>query len=860
MSGRLLVALALVAALLPGAAGAGEEEPTSSQWPCGDWGMYGRTLARTFSTDPCPSPITPETVPTLVPAWFFETERTVTASPAVVDGTVYVGDWSGTTYAIDAGTGEEVWRTETAPAPGATFGPIVSSAAVAEVPLRGPPEPLVIFGAGPRVYALRGSDGSVAWVTYVGATDDGEPVLDEDPVQVESSPVVWDGVVYVGMDPHNLPKDETAGVRGGLLALSAVDGRVLDKFEPDPAGLGCGGIWSSPTLDPDRGLVYVATANCEADAGAKWRETYEAVIALTLDDFEVEWTFGPHESHNRNDWDFGATPNLFGDRAGRDVLGVGNKDGAYYALDPETGELRWRTKVAEPGDAGEDFSIGGFIGSSAAHRGRVYGATAIGGPPYYHALDGESGEVLWQGAQAPSYAASAVSGGVVFHGALDDVLRARDARTGAVLWSAPLAGPISSGPAITGDTVVVGSGTSSSDACAKDTPVFSEACSTAFEDALGSTGGVHAFRLAAPGPTDGPDATLFSTQDNQLDAYDLSTEPPGYEVFVPSAAHGGKDLNAEICPIGDEHVLLGEDTDQTSGIPQGWGIFELSTRRQVGKLIADYGETAQPEQYGCEVETDADGGVERIFVSQVGGGNFEAADGQLIVFFPSSEAFDAVAGRRDPGEVCPDGDCSDLRQEDSDFCVLDDDIRTAGGIAMGADGSLYVAEGAPTVPPDPPAPGRILRYSPPFPTSDEGCFTVEPETFIQDPAASTPVAIAAARGPDGEPNGHWYVSSVLFPSVVNEYDADGDFVRTVLPPGHATPFGLAVDGEGTLYVADLGIDWDPRRIPEDFSRLGFDTGDGEGSVLRIRFSDGAPLPPDVLTDDLDFPDGLGILE
>lgn len=855
-----LIALALVAALLPGAAGAGEDEPKSSEWPCGHWGMYGRSPDRTFSTDPCPSPITPETVATLAPAWFFETERTVTASPAVVEGTAYVGDWSGTMYAVDADTGEEIWSTPTEPAPGAAFGPIVSSAAVAEAPLRGPPEPVVIFGAGPRVYALRASDGSVAWEAYVGATDDGgDPVLSEDPVQVESSPVVHDGIVYVGMDPHNHPDSETGGVRGGLLALRAHDGKVLRKFEPDPNGLGCGGVWSSPTLDPDRGLVYVATANCQTDDA--WEETYEAVIALTTDDFEVEWTFGPHERHNRNDWDFGATPNLFRDRAGDDVLGIGNKDGTYYALDPDDGTERWRTKVAEPGDAGRDFSIGGFIGSSAAHRGRVYGGTAIGGPPYYHALDGETGEVRWQGAQAPSYGASAVAGGVVFHGALDSVFRARDARSGATLWSAPLAGPISSGPAIAGDTVVVGSGTSSSDACAKDTPPFSEACFTAFEDGLGRTGGVHGFRLATPGPTEGPAATLFSAQDNQLDAYDLSAEPPGYEVFIPNAAHGGKDLNAEICSIGDEYLLLGEDTDQDAGVPQGWGIFDLATRTEVGKLIADYGPTVQPEQYGCEIETDDKGDVERIFVSQVGGGNFEDADGQLIVFFPSSDAYDAVAGRRDPDEVCPDGDCSELTQDQSDFCVVDGDIPTAGGIAMDDDGDLYVAEGAPTVPPDPPAPGRILRYEgAELPSSPDDCSPVEPETFIQDPAASTPVAIAAARSPDGEPTGNWYVSSVLVPSVVNEYDADGNFVRTVLPPGHATPFGLAVDGAGTLYVADLGIDWDPSRIPENPSRLGFDTGSGEGSVLRVRFSGGVPLPPDVLMEDLDFPDGLGILE
>lgn len=43
-------------------------------------------------------------------AFTFETPRTVTASAAVVDGAVYVGDWSGTMFALDAETGGLIWR------------------------------------------------------------------------------------------------------------------------------------------------------------------------------------------------------------------------------------------------------------------------------------------------------------------------------------------------------------------------------------------------------------------------------------------------------------------------------------------------------------------------------------------------------------------------------------------------------------------------------------------------------------------------------------------------------------------------------------------------------------------------------
>lgn len=458
----------------------------SSQSGCGDWRMYGRSGSRTFSVPDGCSRIDATTVGTLVPTWVVKTEKTVTASPAVAGGRVFVGDWSAHMYAVDADDGTLLWKKGPFAAPGAAFGPIVSSAAVARVD----GTDLVIFGAGPNVVALRADDGTTVWTQEVDF--DPTPLPADTPVEVESSPVVWRGAVYVGMDNHN---NGGTGVRGGLLALDATDGHLLWKFEPelDHGDEGCGGVWSSPTLDTAHGRVYLGTANCPSDAFS-WTPHTEAITALDAGTGEVEWSFQPH-TPNRKDWDFGATPNLFTSPAGRKVLGAGNKDGSYYALDPRTGSLLWRTKVADGGDVDEDFAIGGFIGSPAAHRGRVYGGTAIGGPPYYHALDGTDGSIEWRGAQAPSYAASAAVNGVVFSGALDDVLRAYDAQTGIPLWAAPLLGPISSGPAIVGDAVYVGSGTSSSDACAKELPV-NEQCQALFDQVLGSLGGIHAFELA----------------------------------------------------------------------------------------------------------------------------------------------------------------------------------------------------------------------------------------------------------------------------------------------------------------------------------------------------------------------------
>ena len=112
------------------------------------------------------------------------------------------------------------------------------------------------------------------------------------------------------------------------------------------------------------------------------------------------------------------------------------------------------------------------------------------------------------------------------------------------------------------------------------------------------------------------------------------------------------------------------------------------------------------------------------------------------------------------------------------------------------------------------------------------------------------------------PDGGFYVSSVIT-GIINEYDADGVFVRTVLQPpageevgpepiSTGTPLGIGVDADGTLYYADIGIIADPEN--------GFGPGDGTGSVRRITFVDGEPQPPETLDEGLAFPDGIGIFQ
>jgi hypothetical protein len=311
--------------------------------------------------------------------------------------------------------------------------------------------------------------------------------------------------------------------------------------------------------------------------------------------------------------------------------------------------------------------------------------------------------------------------------------------------------------------------------------------------------------------SDGTVDLLFSAQGNELDTYDLETDE--MTVLVPSAQDGGEDLNGQVCLMPDDtgNFLLGHDTNQSEGDRQGWGIF-TPEGEFVDKILEPEtpNEPEQPEPFGCGFDSE-----DRLFVTDVGSGSFDATDGKFIVFFPP---------------------------EYETFCILESELRVPGTVFVDDDDSVYVTE---TVPP-----GTVLRYSG-FPESDDECATVQPakETFIEDEEMNTPFSAVRA------PNGNWYVSSVFLPKTVREYDADGTFVRTVVEGDDiGSPAGLAVGDDGTLYYADLAIVQEaPGELPGPAS--------GQGTVRKITFSeDGTPSAPVIIGEGYDYPDAVSILE
>jgi hypothetical protein len=85
--------------------------------------------------------------------------------------------------------------------------------------------------------------------------------------------------------------------------------------------------------------------------------------------------------------------------------------------------------------------------------------------------------------------------------------------------------------------------------------------------------------------------------------------------------------------------------------------------------------------------------------------------------------------------------------------------------------------------------------------------------------------------------------------VINEYDAAGIYVRTIVPAGvPRNPLGIDVGADGTVYYAELNLDPDTNR-----TRC--------GSVSRARFDGaGMPLPPEELGRRLRFADGVTVVD
>lgn len=275
-----------------------------------DWPMYGHDTART-NYNKGDTMIGPEHVNQLVPR--FRTligvgDLPSSSGPVVAGGRVCVGSSVSTGpnyFCLDAGTGAVVWSTDIGHASFPGNVGIGSTAAIVD-------GGVYVGGGDAAFYALDAQTGSVRWR---------HPMDDAPDAYAWSSPLVSNGVVYVGMSARY------RSLRSEVRALDAATGAVRARqFLVPEANIG-GDLWNSLTLSPDGSRVFGASGN-DADYDGPYTR---AMIAF--DPTSLAFLDSHQEAVKAEDLDFGTTPVAFHDAAGRNLIGANNKNGVFYAYD-----------------------------------------------------------------------------------------------------------------------------------------------------------------------------------------------------------------------------------------------------------------------------------------------------------------------------------------------------------------------------------------------------------------------------------------------------------------------------------------------------------------------------------------------
>ena len=325
-----------------------EDEP-------GNWLLHGRTYSeQRFSTL---NNVNENTVKDLGLAWYFETgaKSGLEATPVVVDGVMYfTGSWS-EVFAVDARTGNMLWRNDL------NVDKNRGKYACCDVVNRG-------------VAVWKGK-------VYVGTIDGRLVALD-----AASGKIIWDNLTIDLSRPYSITgaprivKDKVIignggaeyGVRGYITAYDTetgdqkwrfytVPGNPADGFESPAMEMaaktwgggpwwevgGGGTVWDSMAYDADLDLLYVGVGN-----GSPWNRYIRSpaggdnlflssIVAIEPDTGTYVWHYQTTPSEG---WDYTATQHMILaeleiDGKERKVIMQAPKNGFFYVIDRETGEF-----------------------------------------------------------------------------------------------------------------------------------------------------------------------------------------------------------------------------------------------------------------------------------------------------------------------------------------------------------------------------------------------------------------------------------------------------------------------------------------------------------------------------------------
>jgi polyvinyl alcohol dehydrogenase (cytochrome) len=414
--------------------------------------------------------LTLEGVRNLKLKWAFAYEGDITAfsQPTILDNNLFVGSAGGAVHDLDAQTGCIRWMYQ-------ANGPVRTSI----LAVRDGARYVLLFGdQSGWFYALDAAVGKLLWK---------KKMENHDAARLTGSPVAYNGIVYVPVSSweENRASDldyPCCTMRGSVVALRVHDGsQVWKAYMVDPPketgknsagrsqfGPSGVGVWSAPTLDLKRGVLYATTGDNYSQPATKMSDS---VVAIQIKTGRIAWSRQLVEddifsgeclatSSCGPDYDFGSSAMLV-NAGGRSLLVAGQKSGMVYALDPDRkGEIVWQLRV------GKGSTNGGVLWGMASDGRNAYAAVSDvarqrrkptdpsdlrqqdldpqkgGGVTAIRLVDGSK---TWYapghpcdppkvGCSPAQPAAVTAIPGVIFSGSYDGHMRAYAAEDGRILW------------------------------------------------------------------------------------------------------------------------------------------------------------------------------------------------------------------------------------------------------------------------------------------------------------------------------------------------------------------------------------------------------------------------------------------
>ena len=362
---------------------------------------------------------------TLKVAWTFGFEGAdqPRSLPAVTDQAVFIGSQEGAVFALDTNSGCGFWKFQTSAS-------VRAAVTVAKVTQSNGDVIPVVFVANDdaKVYAIDATNGRKLWEKRVETHKH---------AVITGSPVYYAGNIFIPVSSKEVgiavnPWGGCCTFRGSLVSLDAASGKenwktytvtkpaafvernVLGGKQYGPAGAA---IWSAPTIDTKRRLIYVGTGQ---DYSLPLTALSNAILAIDIETGRLAWKqkLWPEDAWNvacplgifgvncpsveNHDFDFGAPPIVVADVDGKDWVLAGAKSGIVYALDPDNhGQLVWKRKLGKGG------LLGGVHWGMAADTRNFYvpisdavvpfsgDVSSYSNKPGLNRLDLKTGELIW---------------------------------------------------------------------------------------------------------------------------------------------------------------------------------------------------------------------------------------------------------------------------------------------------------------------------------------------------------------------------------------------------------------------------------------------------------------------------------